>query len=147
MAMHACVEGAYGVQKWPHKSSILVFEGGSLTWIWAHQLSRWALRSACFLPQNWDYTPGHHGVPQRCWESNVGPHVCTASFLPTPQVLALDLNSLIQNSILNLIAGNTPLVEKEAKKKRFWKVCIHDMAGKKHNINATVAISTTGGEA
>lgn len=81
----------------------------------ARLASQWALRSACFLPQPWDCTPGHHGFLHRCWESNVGPHAYTASFLPTPQVLALDLNSLIQSSILNLIAGNTSLVEKKGK--------------------------------
>lgn len=94
----------------------------------ARLASQWALRSACFLPQPWDYTPGHHGFLHRCWESNVGPHAYTASFLPTPQVLALDLNSLIQSSILNLIAGNTSLVEKKGKtttKKAFEKcVCM-----------------------
>lgn len=94
----------------------------------ARLASQWALRSACFLPQPWDYTPGHHGFLHRCWESNVGPHAYTASFLPTPQVLALDLNSLIQSSILNLIAGNTPLAEKKGKtttKKAFEKcVCL-----------------------
>lgn len=94
----------------------------------ARLASQWALRSACFLPQPWDYTPGHHGFLHRCWESNVSPHAYTASFLPTPQVLALDLNSLIQSSILNLIAGNTSLAEKKGKtttKKAFEKcVCL-----------------------